>query len=156
MMICGQSACSANKSIAVSSLTDDSIAPVFVAPIARDIANASSKAFPAPFCSTETKQGKPCPFTYKDRTEEPIILQNIFEHHLFVVISLDLPRSDHDDIACRRNFQKLIKHIIATSDNNCRAFLQLRRKLLVECSWLRLIGNKKEKNFVAGSAASIL
>lgn len=64
----------ANKSIAVSSLAEEAIAPALVAPIARDIASAIGKPWPVPSSSTDTKQGKPRPFSYKDRTDEPIIL----------------------------------------------------------------------------------
>lgn len=60
--------------MAVSSRADDAIAPALVAPIARDSANATIKPLPVPSCSTETKHGNPLPFSYKERTDDPIIL----------------------------------------------------------------------------------
>lgn len=62
MMMFGHKACSANRSIAVSSLADDAIAPAFVAPMHLESANAVTNAWPLPSCSAETKQGKPFPF----------------------------------------------------------------------------------------------
>lgn len=74
MMMLGQSACSAKRSMAVSSYTEDAIAPAFVAPMPRDNASAVARPLPVPSFSTETKQGKPFCLTYKLRTDEPIIL----------------------------------------------------------------------------------
>lgn len=62
-------------SIAVSSLTEDAMAPALVAPMALDKARAVANPLPVPSCSTDTKQGNPLPFSYNERTEEPIILQ---------------------------------------------------------------------------------
>lgn len=76
----GQSACSAKRSIAVSSRADDAIAPAFVAPMARESAIARSRALPVPSCSDETKQGKPLPFTYRLRTDDPIMLHKRRNH----------------------------------------------------------------------------
>lgn len=73
----GHSACSAKRSIAVSSRAEDAMAPALVAPIARDNASAVANAFPLPSCSADTKQGKPFPFWYKLRTDEPIILASV-------------------------------------------------------------------------------
>src|SRR5579871_3113116 len=72
-IIVGQRACSANKSISVSSRALLSITPPFVAPIPRQIASATDHALPVPSCSTETKHGKPEPDSYRERTDVPII-----------------------------------------------------------------------------------
>lgn len=72
--LCRQQSLPANKSMIVSSRAEDAIAPALVAPIALQMASATWSPFPEPSCSTETKHGKPFPFSYKERTDDPIIL----------------------------------------------------------------------------------
>lgn len=62
MMMFGHRACSAKRSMAVSSRAEEAMAPALVAPIARESARAIRRADPVPSCSAETKQGNPFPF----------------------------------------------------------------------------------------------
>lgn len=139
MMIFGQSACSAKRSMAVSSRTDDAIAPAFVAPIARESATAMSSPLPVPSCSTDTKHGKPWPFTYNVRTDAPIILK--WKMYLGGLLQdlLCLPRSNHDNILSRLEVQQFEEYVVSTGNHNRCSIFQMRSKLLIEDTGLNLV-----------------
>ena len=130
IMILGQRACSAKRSMAVSSRTDEAMAPCFVAPMARESARAISKPLPVPFCSTETKHGKPRPFSWRERTEEPIILRVC--HQLKGSMTqrnsmfMNLPWGDHHDILPKLELQQVEENIVSRSNDDCGVALHLR------------------------------
>lgn len=98
-----------------------------------------------PSCSTETKQGKPLPFSYKERTEEPIILRVILSDIDCQNIN-HKPRSYHYDVLLRLEMKKLVKYVIATSNNNSRVVFQVWGKLAIEYARLNLVGYKEEND----------
>lgn len=136
-------------SIAVSSLTEDAIAPALVAPMALDKARAVANPLPVPSCSTDTKQGNPLPFSYNERTEEPIILQPL--NISCINIEAQIPGCNHNDILRRFEFEELVKDVVATGNNDGGICFQRRRYLAVVNARLDLIRDKKEQHYTNGS-----
>ena len=146
MMMFGQRACSAKRSIAVSSRADEAMAPAFVAPIARERASASSRALPVPSCSDETKQGKPLPLTYRLLTDEPIMLNAVRESGSFVLCQAGggIPRRNHDDILGWLEVKELVEDVVTTGNDYAGIILQVRSDLIVEDARLDLVRNEEE------------